>query len=59
VKYFSSKSTGSHWICKIIVHDVMERQLVYVSGTESEPPARIQKTLNYINVNSFSLTFNP
>jgi hypothetical protein len=28
----------------------MEKQFVYVSGTESEPPARIEKTLNYINV---------
>jgi len=55
VKHVTAKSTGSHTICGIILHYIMGRQLVYVPGTESEPPARKQKTLNYINVNRFSL----
>jgi len=54
VKHVTAKSTGSHRIYMITVHCVIERQLVYVPGTESESPSRIQKTLNYINVNRFS-----
>ena len=50
VKYFTSKYAGSHRICRIILHYVVERQVVYVPSKESETKAKIHKTLHKINL---------